>query len=229
MLVLLIRHGLTDTTGKRLTGRTPGIHLNEAGMRQAEELAQRLSRSRIDVIYSSPLERCAETAQPLAGGRGLQPKWDEGLLEVDYGDWSGRPLKELAKLPLWQRLRASPADVRFPAGEAIREAQARGMAAVERLQAAHAAGVVAAFTHGDLIRLVVAHFVGIHIDLYQRLHVAPASVTALVISDGPARLVHYNDLGQFEDFGAWLPRGRGRRNRPTAASSSTSGRRGPGR
>jgi len=111
MLVLLIRHGLTDTTGKRLTGRTPGIHLNEAGIRQAEELAQRLSRSRIDVIYSSPLERCAETAQPLAGGRGLQPKWDEGLLEVDYGDWSGRPLKELAKLPLWQRLRASPAEV----------------------------------------------------------------------------------------------------------------------
>jgi probable phosphoglycerate mutase len=208
MLLLLIRHGDTDVTGKVLVGRTPGVHLNQAGARQAEALADRLKDVPIAAIYSSPLERSLETAAPLARARDMTVHVEAGLSEVDYGDWTGQPLKQLQRTDLWKQVHTHPSDVRFPNGEALREAQARVIDALESVFKSHSKECVAAFSHGDAIKAAIAHLLGMHMDLFQRIHVGTASVSAVLVGDAYPRLVLLNDTGGL----GWLRPRRKRRS-----------------
>jgi probable phosphoglycerate mutase len=193
-----------------MVGRMPGVHLNDSGRQQAEALAARLDGIPIDAIYSSPLERAVETAAPLAAARGLAVTAQPGLLEVDYGAWTGQPYKALRKTELWRRVQQRPADARFPGGEAMREAEARIVGTLEQIALAHPKGTVAAFSHSDVIKAAVAHLVGLHLDLLQRLAVAPTSVSALYVGDPHPYLLHLNDTGSLRDLVPPPRRGRRR-------------------
>ena len=200
MLLLLIRHGLTDQTGSRLTGWTPGVGLSEEGRAQAASLVKRLEGVPLAAIYSSPLERCLETAQPLARARRARVHKRKELGEVHYGELSGKSFKVIAKSKMWRHFNAWPSDVRFPGGENLRETQARAVAAVDALRAAHKDDTIAVFTHADWIRLAVAYYAGIHIDLYRRVWIDPASVSALAIYDGGVAIRRLSDTGSLPDL-----------------------------
>jgi probable phosphoglycerate mutase len=214
-LVLLIRHGLTDHTGKRLTGWTPDIHLSKVGRAQAEALVERLAAIPVGAVYSSPLERCMETAKPLAAARKLRVRPAKNVGEVRYGDWTGKPLAQLARTKLWKTVQQNPSNARFPNGESLLEVQERAVAAVESIAAEHPKQAVAVFSHGDPIRLLVAHYAGIHADLFQRLVVAPASVSAIAVSlgtdsgGGRPYILHVNDTGTLGDLVPPRRKGRG--------------------
>jgi len=195
--LFLIRHGLNDWADKKLAGWTPGVHLNDAGRRQAEALIERLAPIDLEAIYSSPLERALETAVPLARARGLKVIRMRDLGEVRYGDWQGKSLGQLKKRKEWAIVQMAPSVMRFPNGESLREMQNRAVAGIERIVAAHPKGNVAAFSHGDVIKAIVAHFVGMPLDSFQRLIVAPASVTVLGMGRFGARLLRLNDTGPF--------------------------------
>src|SRR5437867_7869019 len=174
-LLLLIRHALTESTGKRLSGWQPGVHLSERGRQQADALAERMASVPVHVLYASPLERCLETAAPIAAAKGLEVRTAPELGEVRYGAWTGRPLAQLARTKLWKQVQQSPSAARFPQGETLLEVQDRAVQEVARLVADHPRKVVAVVSHGDVIRLLLAHFAGVHVDLFQRLIVYPAS------------------------------------------------------
>jgi probable phosphoglycerate mutase len=213
-LLLLLRHAVTEHTGARLSGWTPGLHLSDAGRKQAAALAERLQAVPLDAVYASPLERCQETAAALAAGRrGLPVGVLEDLGEVRYGAWTGRPLKELSRHALWRTVQAHPSGARFPDGESLFEMQARAVAALERLRADHPRQTVAVCSHADVIKAVVAHYLGLHLDLFQRLVVAPASVTAVGFGSAPY-LLKLNDTGVAADL---APR-RGRRRKEAAGA-----------
>lgn len=201
-LVLLIRHGLTEETGKRLSGRTRGIHLSEAGVEQACALAGRLQPLTISAAYSSPLERCVETARPFASARGLDVRVEPRLIEVAYGTWTGRSMGQLTRTTLWKQVQSSPSSVRFPDGETLSEVQQRSVSAVNDIAAIHPRGVVAVVTHADVIRLAVAHYCGAHIDLFQRFVVGTTSVSAVLLGDRIPRILRINDTGTLEDLAA---------------------------
>ena len=201
MRLLLIRHALTPHVGNRLSGWSSGVHLSDEGRVQAARLAERLHDVQVDAIYSSPLDRAVETAQPIARDHKLRVRQREEIGEVKYGELEGKSLKTLAKGKMWMRLRAWPSDVRFPGGESLRETQARAVAAIERLRVEHPKQVVAVVSHGDWIRLSVAHFLGVHIDLYRRINVDPASVSAVLFFDfGPVVQV-MNETGDLTILG----------------------------
>jgi len=191
--LLLVRHGHTDAAGKRLTGRAPGVHLNELGRRQAERLVERLDGVRIDAIVSSPLERCRETAAPLAKARGRAVDVGRAWIEVGYGEWTGRSISQLRRTKLWRRVMFAPSNVRFPGGESLLEVQGRAVDATLDIAARHARGTVLVVSHADVIRLLVAHLAGMHPDHLQRLSIDTASITAVSISDGFPRLLTVND------------------------------------
>ena len=191
--LLLVRHGHTDAAGKRLTGRAPGVHLNELGRRQAERLVERLGGVRIDTIVSSPLERCRETAAPLAKARGRAVDVGRAWIEVGYGEWTGRSISQLRRTKLWRRVMFAPSNVRFPGGESLLEVQARAVDASFDIAARHARGTVLVVSHADVIRLLVAHLAGMHADHLQRLSIDTASITAVSISDGFPRLLTVNE------------------------------------
>src|SRR5215213_1921207 len=198
-LLLLLRHAVTEHTGAVLSGWTPGLHLSEEGRRQADGLAGRLGPVPLDAVYASPLERCQETAAAVAEAKGLKLQTLEGVIEVGYGDWTGRTLKELAKEPLWKVVQATPSAARFPEGESLYEMQARAVLAVERLRGAHPGQTVAVCSHADVIKAVVCHYLGMHLDLFQRVVVSPASVTAIAFGPAPY-LVRLNDTGGNADL-----------------------------
>jgi probable phosphomutase (TIGR03848 family) len=204
--LLLVRHGHTDAAGKRLTGRAPGVHLNELGRRQAERLVERLDGVRIDAIVSSPLERCRETAAPLAKARGRAVDVGRAWIEVGYGEWTGRSISQLRRTKLWRRVMFAPSNVRFPGGESLLEVQGRAVDATLDIAARHARGTVVVVSHADVIRLLVAHVAGMHADHLQRLSIDTASITAVTISDGFPRLLTVNDT---DDLGV-LRSGRGK-------------------
>jgi probable phosphoglycerate mutase len=204
--LLLVRHGHTDAAGKRLTGRAPGVHLNELGRRQAERLVERLDGVRIDTIVSSPLERCRETAAPLAKARGRAVDVGRAWIEVGYGEWTGRSISQLRRTKLWRRVMFAPSNVRFPGGESLLEVQGRAVDATLDIAARHARGTVVVVSHADVIRLLVAHLAGMHVDHLQRLSIDTASITAVSISDGFPRLLTVNDTGDL----AVLRSGRGK-------------------
>ncbi len=195
-LVLLVRHGVTPTTGKVLPGRAPGLHLADAGLLQAEALAARLAawappasaaggkRPRISAVYASPLERTRQTAAPIASALGLRVKIDRGLLECDFGEWTGAELKNLVKLPEWTTVQRYPSGFRFPGGESFRGMQTRIVSSLSTLASGHAGETVVAVSHADPIKAAVADALGSHLDLFQRIVISPCSVTA--ISYGPA-------------------------------------------
>jgi len=179
-LVLLCRHGLTPTTGVVLPGRAPGLHLSDEGRRQAEALARRLAGLRgITGVYASPLERARETAQPVARTLGLALHIERGLLECDAGEWTGRKLAQLARRPEWAGVQQHPSGFRFPGGESLTDMQARLVSTIQRLVERHRGRGLVAVAHADPIKAVIAHALGLHLDLFQRLAVAPASVTAI--------------------------------------------------
>lgn len=199
-LFLLIRHALTDATGKRLSGWTPGIHLSARGREQAAGLAERLADIPIAAIYSSPLERCRETASPIATNHGLKVQRSRHLGEVRYGDWTNRPMKQLMRTKLWRTVQQNPAAARFPGGESLLECQNRIVSETGRIAAAHASRVVAIVSHGDTIRLLLAHFSGVHTDNFQRISVSPASVSAVAVGEGMPRILKINDTGTLADI-----------------------------
>ncbi|MEX1047491.1 MAG: MSMEG_4193 family putative phosphomutase [Actinomycetota bacterium] len=199
-LLLLIRHALADGTGKKLTGWTPGVHLSRSGARQAEALAGRLESLPVAAVYSSPLERCLETARPLAASKGLRIRSSKDLGEVDYGEWTGRPLSRLSKTKLWRTVQTHPATARFPGGESLLEVQQRATNEAERIAGAHPNELVVLVTHGDVIRLLLAHFAGVHTDLFQRIIVGPASVSAVAVGNEVPRILRTNDTGDLADL-----------------------------
>jgi len=199
-LLLLIRHGHTPTAGKILTGWERGIHLTERGREQAESLAGRLDGIPIAAIYSSPLERCRETAAPLARERGLTVRARRDLIEVGYGDWTGRSIRQLARTKLWRSVQHTPSAVRFPGGESLQEVQTRAADGIRRIADAHPDATVAVVTHADVVRLALAQFAGVHLDLYQRLSVEPASVSAVTLSGGSPRILKVNDTGDLSSL-----------------------------
>ncbi|MDP8969519.1 MAG: histidine phosphatase family protein [Actinomycetota bacterium] len=217
--LLLIRHATTAATGARLGGRTEAS-LDDRGRAQALATAERLADLPVRAVYGSPLARTRETAKLVAAPHDLEVRPLEGLVEVEYGRWTDRPLKPLARTKLWPVIQARPSLVRFPDGETIRQAQLRAVDAVEELVARHPRDVVAAVTHADVIKALVAFYVGVPLDLFQRLHVGPASVTVLQLSPGgQPLLLRFNDDGPLtaERFER-PPRSRGKRaaSRPTA-------------
>jgi probable phosphomutase (TIGR03848 family) len=192
--LVLLRHATTAATGRRLGGRKSGFHLDAAGRAQAEAAARRLAGLPVVAVYASPLERTRETALPVARAHGLRVRIDRGLLEVDYGAWTDRPLAQLRRRALWSTIQHAPSRVTFPGGESIRGAQQRAVEATERLAAAHRGGTVVLVSHADVIKAVVAHHLGMGLDLFQRLVISPASSTVLVLPDGAApMLIGMND------------------------------------
>jgi probable phosphoglycerate mutase len=200
MNLLLIRHAQNDWVGERLAGWTSGIHLNEEGRAQAATLAQQLAEVPLAAIYSSPLERTLETAQPLAETRDLTVEVREGLGEARYGDWTGRSLKELQGEELWPVVQVYPGGARFPGGESMREVQARLVAEIDAIRDAHAGQTVAVVSHSDPIKMAVAHYAGLPLDLFQRLTIAPASVTAFAFTKFGPRLLCLNYTASLPSF-----------------------------
>jgi probable phosphoglycerate mutase len=190
-LVLLVRHGQTPTTGKVLPGRAPGLRLADKGREQAEVAAARIAalqtdKRRIAAVYASPLERTRETAAPIAAALGLRVRPAKGLLECEFGDWTGAELKKLAKLPEWRTVQRNPSGFRFPGGESFTEMQTRITSAIEKLRTDHPGETVVAVSHADPIKAAVAHAMGTHLDLFQRIVVSPCSVSAILYGvDGP--------------------------------------------
>ena len=183
-VVLLVRHGLTPTTGRVLPGRAPGLHLSDQGRAQSEALVERLAGVRPDALYTSPLERTRETAAPLAAASGLVATVEDGLVECDFGEWTGRELTELARLKSWRTVQQAPSTFRFPGGESFVELQARMVGTLDRLRSAHPGGTVVCFSHADPIKVALAHALGTPLDLFQRIAVDPASVSVLAHEPG---------------------------------------------
>ncbi len=205
-MVLLVRHGKTPTTGKVLPGRAGGLHLSDEGRAQAEAVAERIAALRTDdrpgpvAVYASPLERTAETAKPIARKLGLRVRTERGLLECDFGQWTGARLNALAKKPEWAQVQRWPSGFRFPGGESFLEMQARITSAISRLVALHPGETVVAVSHADPIKAAVAAAAGTHLDLFQRLTVSPCSVSALAYSDAGSHVLAVNSTGSLGEL-----------------------------
>ncbi|HVF54212.1 MAG TPA: MSMEG_4193 family putative phosphomutase [Actinomycetota bacterium] len=182
----LVRHAVTAHTGHKLTGWAPGVHLTDEGRAQADAVAERLARLPIKAVYSSPIDRTRETAAPIAERLNLEVELRDDLGEVQYGKWTNRSMKTLARTKLWTQVQRWPSAARFPDGETLQETQARAVADIAALNAEHPRGAICCVTHAEIIRLVMAHYLGVHIDLFQRIVISPASVSILGIgTDGP--------------------------------------------
>lgn len=195
--LFLIRHGENEwVESGKLAGRTPGVHLNEKGHQQSAALAERLTGQPITAIYSSPLVRCMETAQPLAERLGLPVCEEPGLLEVDYGDWRGGALKELSKEADWQLVQLYPSGFRFPGGETLREVQSRVVGTLEELRTRHEGEAIAIFAHGDILRTTLAWYLGAPLDLFQRIVISTASVSLVAFHRFGPRILLMNETGE---------------------------------
>nr|WP_202421219.1 MSMEG_4193 family putative phosphomutase [Actinomadura rayongensis] len=203
----MVRHGLTELTGPVLAGWTPGLGLDDRGRAQARAVGARLAPVPLAALVSSPLDRCLQTAAEIAvaAGAAARPagiEVDDRFGEVRYGDWTGRPLKELAKEPLWRVVQAHPSAAVFPGadGEGLADAQSRAVAAVRSWNARVAAehgdnAVYAVCSHGDIIKAIVADALGLHLDQFQRIQADPASVTAIRYTELRPFVVRLNDTG----------------------------------
>ena len=195
--VIFVRHGKTPTTGAELPGRSPGLHLGDVGVVQAQTAADRIGvlGDRVKAIYASPLERTRETAAPIAKALNLKVQRHKGLLELDVGDWTGRKLKDLYKLPEWRTVQKYPSGFTFPGGESFGAMQTRINDTVTQLVAAHPGEVIVCVSHADPIRALIAQAMGTHLDLFQRIVVSPCSISAVMYgSEGPVVLA-VNSIG----------------------------------
>jgi probable phosphomutase (TIGR03848 family) len=220
--LLLVRHGLTAMTGPVLAGRTPGVHLDERGQKQAAALAERVAKLPLTAIVTSPLERCVETAQQLRDAQAGEPGWhvDERLIEAGYGDWTGKQLKDLMKDPLWKVVQTQPSAVRFPGGEGLADMAVRAVAAVRDWDARLGDDAVwVACTHGDIIKAVVADALGLHLDQYQRIVPDPCSVSVIRYTSVRPYVLRVNDTGG--DLAGFAPPKR--RGRKPARHDATPG------
>jgi probable phosphomutase (TIGR03848 family) len=233
--VILVRHGRTTANSAGvLAGRTPGVLLDDLGREQAGRVGDRLRGLPVAAVVTSPLERCRQTARAIVDRHPGAPRLtsDKGIVEVDYGDWSGRELKTLGKEPLWKVVQGHPAGVAFPGGEAMAAMSARSVAAVRRWDAAVEAehgpdAVWVAVSHGDIIKAVLADALGMHLDAFQRVVVDPASASVVRYTPGRPFVLMTNtqegDLG----FLAPKPKGKGR-GRRTSSDAALGGGAGPG-
>ena len=220
--LVLVRHGLTHMTGPVLAGWTPGLHLDERGQAQAAAVAERLAPVPFTALVSSPLDRCLDTAGAIRDaqaqqGRELELQVEDRLGECRYGDWTGRPLKELAKDPLWKVVQAHPSAAVFPGpeGEPLRETQARAVAAVRDWNARLGPDATwLACSHGDVIKAVVADALGLHLDSFQRITVDPCSVTVIRYTELRPFVVRVNDTGG--GVADLVPAKKGRRRRASS-------------
>ena len=194
-LVLLVRHAVTPTTGKILTGSARGLHLSEEGRKQAAAVARRLAPvPAIAAVYSSPLERARETAEAIAHARGLAVRLERGLLECDFGAWTGASLRRLARRREWRVVQRHPSGFRFPGGESFVEMQSRIAEAARRLVERHPGRAIVAVSHADPIKALLAHVLGTPLDLFQRLVIAPASVSAVAFRRDGATVLTVNSV-----------------------------------
>jgi len=195
-LVLLVRHGQTPTTGASLPGRAPGLHLAETGRAQAQAAAARIGTlPAVAAVYASPLERTRETAAPIAKAFGHKVQVARGLLECDFGDWTGRALKDLFALPEWSTVQRYPSGFRFPNGESFTEMQQRITATIAALVARHPGETIVAVSHADPIKAAIAHAMGTHLDLFQRIVVSPCSVSAVAYGASGPVVLTVNSIG----------------------------------
>ena len=226
--VLLVRHGLTALTGPVLAGRTAGVHLDDRGRTQAESLAQRVAALPIASVVTSPLERCEETAALIAAAQ-KQPTAlcvDERLTECDYGDWTGKPFKELTRDPLWKLVQSQPSAVRFPGGESLREVAARGVQSIREWDARLGPDAVwVACSHGDVIKSILADALGLHLDQFQRIVVDPCSTSIVRYTDTRPYVLRANDIAG--DLAGFVPPKRRGRARKTASDATPGGGSGP--
>ena len=178
--VLFVRHGQTPTTGAVLPGRAKGLHLAEKGHEQAAAVAARLALMKnVAAVYASPLERTRETAAPIAKQLGLKVVAEKGLVECDFGEWTGQPLKDLMKKPEWMTVQRYPSGFRFPGGESFAEMQTRMTDTIARLTAEHRGATIICVSHADPIKAAIASALGTHLDLFQRIVISPCSITAV--------------------------------------------------
>ncbi len=191
--LLLVRHAPTSETGVRLTGRLPGVHLSDTGREIAAHVARLVAAAGPVALYSSPVERTWETALEIGAAAGLEPAVHPGFTEVDFGRWTGRTLRDLSRLKAWARVQAAPSRFRFPEGESFLDVRHRAVSACEDLAATHRRKTVAVVSHADVIKTVLSHYLGQPADLFQRLVVAPGSVSILELpADAPPRVVGIN-------------------------------------
>jgi len=181
-IFLLVRHADNNLVGVKMAGRMPDVHLNDAGREQAQQLAEKLSLYPLKSVISSPLERARETAEPIARLRGLKLEIYPELIEIDFGEWEGKSLKKLKRDPLWNLVQNKPGDFRFPGGESNVEAQNRIVGTLGRqAEKFKEKDLVVCVSHGDMIRLAVAHYLGMPINNFQRLRINTASVTVMYL------------------------------------------------
>jgi probable phosphomutase (TIGR03848 family) len=228
--VILLRHGRTTAnTGGVLAGWTPGVRLDETGLAQAQAVAGRLAPVPLAAVVSSPLERCVQTAEAVVAGRDLAVQTDERLGEARYGDWTGRPLKELVKEPLWKVVQQHPSAAVFPGpeGEGLAQTQVRAVAGVREWNAKLGPDAVwLACSHGDVIKAVLADALGLHLDSFQRIVVDPASVSVITYTDTRPFVVRMNDTGG--DVAALIPPKKKRRRRAKDSDAVVGGGAGAG-
>ena len=195
-MVLLVRHGQTPTTGATLPGRAKGLHLADAGVAQAQAAAERIAGLKnVAAVYASPLERTRETAKPIAAACGLKVQIHRGLLECEFGDWTGAKLSDLRKLPEWRTVQSYPSGFRFPNGESFAEMQTRMVGAIDELVARHPGQTIVAVSHADPIKAALAQALGTHLDLFQRIVVSPCSISAILYSSGGPAVLASNSTG----------------------------------
>jgi probable phosphomutase (TIGR03848 family) len=228
--VILLRHGRTTAnTGGVLAGWTPGVQLDETGTAQVQAVAARLAPVPLAAVVSSPLERCQQTAGAVVAGRDLKVRTDDRFGEARYGDWTGRPIKELVKEPLWKVVQQHPSAAVFPGpeGEGLAHTQARAVAAVRGWNAELGPDAVwLACSHGDVIKAVLADALGMHLDAFQRIVVDPASISVVTYTDTRPFVVRVNDTGG--DVAALLPPPAKKRRRKPTSDAVVGGGAGPG-
>ena len=198
--LVLVRHAVTAQTGPLLSGRAPGIDLSDSGRAQAEALGARMADLPVDVVYASPIERTTQTAEAIAVHHGLPVLRLDGVLEADYGEWTGQKLADLAKTDLWKVVQRTPSRMVFPGGESMGTMQTRMVSAIEAVVADHPGQLVVVVSHADPIKAAIAHYTGVHLDLFQRIVVSPASVTAFAFGPHGVAMIKCNDTGGLDDL-----------------------------
>jgi probable phosphoglycerate mutase len=195
-VVLLVRHGQTPTTGQVLPGRARGLHLADVGLQQAQRAAERIGElTKVSAVYASPLERARETAAPIAKALGRRVVVERGLLECDFGEWTGRALSDLMKLPEWTTVQRAPSTFRFPEGESFSEMQHRMVSTLDRLRQRHVGETIVCVSHADPIKAAVAQALGTHLDLFQRIVISTCSVSAIAYGMGAPVVLTVNSTG----------------------------------
>ena len=195
-IIILVRHGHTPTTGKILPGRAKGLHLSELGKEQASKVATNLRMlENVTTVYASPMERTLETAKPIASAFGLKVQRNRGLIEADFGKWTGRKLSDLRKLSDWEIVQKNPSLFRFPDGESFIEIQSRMVETITRISDKHRGEIVIAVSHADTIKAFLTAMLGTPLDLFQRLHISPCSVSPVILGNGSPFVLAVNASG----------------------------------